>query len=269
MNPTTALIDRLKAEPAMSGLRRSLEVYYGDPWREGAMDALHARFIGAGDLAFDIGSHVGDHIGSFRRLGARVVAVEPHPLCVRAIRSIYPADPQVALVQAACGAERGKNRLHVNSVNPTVSTVSTSFIHRADGAAGWESEVWDSEIEVESVTLDALVADHGVPSFVKIDVEGHEDAVLAGLSAPLPALSFEFTTINRDVALDCLDRLTSLGPYRFDVSLGDSQVMTFNSWISKDDMARHIRALPQAANSGDIFCISHIQPVAPGGTEPT
>ena len=33
-----------------------------------------------GDLAFDIGSHVGDRISSFRRLGARVVALEPQQL---------------------------------------------------------------------------------------------------------------------------------------------------------------------------------------------
>ncbi len=75
-------------------LRRSLDVYYGDPARDAAMDALYARFVRAGDLAFDIGSHVGDRIGAFRRLGARVVALEPQPLCARAIRAIYAGDEQ-------------------------------------------------------------------------------------------------------------------------------------------------------------------------------
>ena len=75
---------RLRADPAFAPLRRSLDVYYGDPARDAAMDALYARFVRAGDLAFDIGAHVGDRIGSFRRLGARVVALEPQPLCARA-----------------------------------------------------------------------------------------------------------------------------------------------------------------------------------------
>jgi hypothetical protein len=48
--------------------------------------------------------------------------------------------------------------------------------------------------------------------------------VLAGLTRPLPALSFEFTTIQRDVAEACLDRLAALGPYRFNVALGESQI---------------------------------------------
>jgi hypothetical protein len=60
-----------------------------------------------------------------------------------------------------------------------------------------------------------------VPNFSKIDVEGHELAVLEGLSNPLPALSFEFTTIQRPLALACLNRLGTLGAYEFNVSLGE------------------------------------------------
>jgi len=145
--------------------------------------------------------------------------------------------------------------LKINSANPTVSTASADFVSAADGAGGWESQVWDATIEVPCTTLDALVSEHGQPAFAKVDVEGFEATVLAGLSRPLPALSFEFTTIQRDVALACLDRLATLGSYGFDVALGESQVLTFNRWISGDAMAAHIAALPHAANSGDVYCV--------------
>jgi FkbM family methyltransferase len=164
-------------------------------------------------------------------------------------------NPHVTLIEAACGAQPGKLTLRINSANPTVSTASADFICAADGAGGWEGQVWDNEIEVACTTLDALVAEHGAPAFAKIDVEGFEDTVLAGLSRPVLALSFEFTTIQRDVALRCLDRLTSLGPYGFNVVLGESQVLTFNRWTSKAEMAAHIAGLPHAANSGDVYCV--------------
>ena len=48
-----------------------------------------ATFLNPGDLAFDIGSHVGDRVGAFRRAGARVVALEPQPDCARVVRQIY------------------------------------------------------------------------------------------------------------------------------------------------------------------------------------
>lgn len=250
-----AAVSKLRADSAFASLRRSLDVYYGDAPRDAAMDALYGRFVKAGQLAFDIGSHVGDRIGSFRRLGARVVALEPQPLCVRAIRSIYEGDSDVTLVEAACGASPGTLTLQINSANPTVSTASSDFIRAADGAGGWEGQVWDRTIEVPSTTLDTLVAEHGSPAFAKIDVEGFEDTVLAGLNRPLPKLSFEFTTIQRDVAQRCLDRLASLGNYGFDIALGESQVLTFDKWISKTDMAHHIATLPHEANSGDVYCV--------------
>jgi hypothetical protein len=49
--------------------------------------------------------------------------------------------------------------------------------------------------------------------------------------------------------------LATLGSYGFDVALGESQVLTFNRWISGDAMAAHIAALPHAANSGDVYCV--------------
>jgi hypothetical protein len=59
-------------------------------------------------------------------------------------------------------------------------------------------------------TLDELISAHGSPAFCKIDVEGYEAEVLAALSQPIAALSFEFTPEVRAVALECVDRLSRI-----------------------------------------------------------
>jgi FkbM family methyltransferase len=250
------IIAQLRADPALANLRRSLDVYYGDAARDEGMDALYRRFLKAGDLAFDIGSHVGDRIGSFRRLGVRVVALEPQPDCARVIGAIYRGDAGVTLLPSACGERPGRLTLHVNSSNPTVTTASRDFVRAADGSAGWEGQSWDRALEVPVTTLDALIAQYGRPAFAKIDVEGFEADVLRGLSRPLDALSFEFTTIQREVALACLDRLEQLGPHRYDVALGESQSLRFGRWIALDEMREFLRTVPYDANSGDVYAVA-------------
>src|SRR5215470_5039090 len=89
-----AMIDAWRT---LRGIVRSLRIYYGDGERRSAMHRLNRRFIRPGDLVFDIGAHVGDRIAAFRRLGARVVAVEPQPALVRILRLLYGRDPSITI----------------------------------------------------------------------------------------------------------------------------------------------------------------------------
>ena len=217
------------------------------------MDRLYAHFVKPGDLVFDVGSHVGDRIAAFRRLGCRVVACEPQPALVKTLRLIYGRDANVTIEPVAVGAAAGEIELAINIDNPTVSTASRDFVKASQGAPGWQGQVWGKRVRVAMTTLDALIARHGTPVFIKIDVEGFEAEALAGLTQPVPALSFEFTTIQRDVAQACLKRCAALGYVRYNAALGESQRLVHADWQSAEAIARWVDGLPVEANSGDVY----------------
>jgi FkbM family methyltransferase len=237
------------------GVLRSLRIYYLDRKRSAAMVSLYGAFVKSGDLVFDVGAHVGNRIAAFRNLGARVIAVEPQPAIVKVLRLLYGRDRAVAIELQAVGRSAGTVNLELNLANPTVSTASRAFVQAADGAPGWEGQAWTRTIRVPVTTLDALIARHGMPVFIKIDVEGFEAEALAGLTRAVPALSFEFTTIARDVAAACIERCCALGYSRYNAALGESQTFVHPGWRSGREIAAWLESLPDAANSGDIYAM--------------
>jgi len=240
-------------DASLTAISRSLDVYYRDHARTARMDQLNAQFVRPGALAFDIGAHVGDRTASFLRLGARVIALEPQPKVFRALRLLHGRTPEARLLQQAVGAQAGEMRMFVNTANPTVSTASHALVTAARGAHGWSDQIWDERLTVPVTTFDQLIADHGTPEFAKIDVEGHELDVLLGLSSPIPTLSFEVTMLQRSIGADCIDRLHALAPHQFNLSLGEDHALRHPDWLDAGAMKQALAALPDAANSGDVY----------------
>jgi FkbM family methyltransferase len=235
------------------GIIRSLRIYYGDGSRAVAMDRLYGGFVRRGDRVFDIGAHVGDRVASFRRLGARIVAVEPQLALVMVLKLFYGRSADVAIEAVAVGRRVGTTSMLINADNPTVSTVSPEFVSAARDAPGWETQRWIKAVPVPVTTLDALIDKYGAPAFIKIDVEGFEEEVLQGLTHVVKALSFEFTIIQRDVALACIERCIALGYTRFNAALGESQTFVNADWVGGEEIGRWLTGLPHAVNSGDIY----------------
>ena len=129
-----------------AGSLRSLRIYYGDAAaRAAAMDGLYCRFVKPGDLVFDIGAHVGDRIAAFRRLGARVVAVEPQPaLAQHAAADLRPRSQRRRSSAAAVGRRVGIGRSRPQCRQSDRLDRVDGFHSRSRGMrAGWQGQAWD------------------------------------------------------------------------------------------------------------------------------
>jgi FkbM family methyltransferase len=232
------------------GLARSLAIYHLIPRRQRSLRALYGQFAAASDLAFDIGAHVGNRTRALARLGCRVVAVEPQPAMAAALRVVVGRLPGVEIVEAAVSDRIGRAQLAVSERTPTVSTLAADWREARRHERGFDRVDWNVSLDVETTTLDALIARFGVPVFVKLDIEGGEAAALAGLSQPIRTVSFEFLPQALDAVRACGTRLMALGRYRFNWTPAESHRLASSSWLPLGDVLRQLESVER---HGDVY----------------
>ncbi|MBR8838399.1 MAG: FkbM family methyltransferase [Stigonema ocellatum SAG 48.90 = DSM 106950] len=241
------------------GILRSLLMYYGIPFRIRQLSSFYSLFVQPGDLCFDIGAHVGNHLLALSRLGAHVVGIEPQPHCMHLLKRWYGDHSQITLVEQAVGAVPGTQTLLVSQRTPTVTTLSRDWMQAVQQVDSFAHVRWDTTLPVSVTTLDSLITQYGKPAFCKIDVEGNELEVLRGLSQPIRALSFEYTPSAINIAIACIEQLNNLGPYEFNwkpSQFGESYRLQSEHWLNTDEMTTLLKSLPVNANSGDVYARS-------------
>lgn len=234
------------------GISRSLLIYYGQPWQRRKLQRFYRSVVRPGDLAFDIGAHVGSRSRTLLSLGASVVAVEPQSDFANLIRRRLRHE-RLTLLHKAVGRHPGVADLHVSSRHPTVTTSSPSWISYVSDSQGFEKVAWDRLERVEMTTLDEMISAYGLPAFCKIDVEGSEADILRGLSHAIPMIAFEYLPAAMSVALEALEEVRRLGHYQFNRTIGEDHHFIHHAWLTAEQMAEELSKLQGSTRSGDIY----------------
>lgn len=153
--------------------------------------AFVLHFLRKGDLFFDVGANSGSYtILACAAVGARGVAFEPVPSAYRRLLGnvrINNMTTRVECVEKCVGAKTGV--VEFTADRDTTNQVLT------------EGDVSMNTITVHQTTLDAETT-RGIPTLMKIDVEGYEAEVLAGAENLLqrPELKAAIVEMNPDDA---------------------------------------------------------------------
>jgi FkbM family methyltransferase len=145
---------------------------------ESSVQEALVRHLPRGGVVYDIGANLGFFsLVAARLVGAaegRVYAFEPAPENAEAIRRNAELNllPNIEVIASAVSSEAGTARLQI------VDDQSWSRLEEFG-----EHPDTERVLEVETVSIDGLVGDGGLPppALVKIDVEGAELAVLEGM----------------------------------------------------------------------------------------
>ena len=146
--------------------------FWGQYWFFGEWELREvAHLAQAPGLTLDVGANAGYYSYALKRLRKRVVSFEPDQIYQSRLRALLGSDARIEQVALSDGPGTGLMRVpHLSGAyGGTLGSLSDQAVPDKNISTSYE---------VELRTLDSYRFDD--VSFIKIDVEGHEEAVLAG-----------------------------------------------------------------------------------------
>lgn len=145
-------------------------------------------------LIFDLGAHSGIDTAHYLSRGFKVVAVEANPQLARKLKR-RGADGRLIIEARALSSSANPISLHLpvqltSDVWGTTSPQQAKMLH--------EVGVVTHEIQVPTVSLETLIQTHGVPYYIKCDIEGSDTEfleMLADCASQPETISFELTQV--------------------------------------------------------------------------
>jgi FkbM family methyltransferase len=128
------------------------------------------------DLIYDVGLHTGQDTAFYLKKGFRVIAIEANPLLAQHAQLRFAdacAEGRLRVLSVGVGTETGRFPFYINSLHAEWSSFDQEL-----GSRGCDLEV----IDVDVVKLEEIVAEYGVPYYLKIDIEGSDMAALGSIA---------------------------------------------------------------------------------------
>jgi FkbM family methyltransferase len=177
-----------------------------DGFWESWLTLFFARTIREGMVVIDVGANFGYYtllFGAMVGQSGRVIAIEPSPNTVRFLRKTVELNglsTHTQIFENAADAKAGETvRLYVNALDPKNDTVVNSAL--------------PGSVIVSTITIDDICADFKKVDMIKIDAEGAEERIVAGMSQTIerfsPTVVLEFNAARYKDARGFLDQLMS------------------------------------------------------------
>ena len=224
------------------------------PGRYRAMRTLYGSLLSAGDLCFDLGSHIGNRVDVLTSLTCRVVAVEPQPFLASYLRRRFAGNPAVIVDGRAVSQVSGQATLHWSPRYLTVSSLASDWVDSLQAVRRHSISFTESQT-VATTTIGELIETYGTPRYCKIDIEGVDAAVVCSLRVPIDVVSFEHLPHRFDATAASLAALGALGDYRYNYFVRESHRFRMPEPVPARELLRELRGPSHRGWSCDVFAL--------------
>jgi len=170
-------------------------------------------------LIYDVGGHKGEDTDFYLRKGFKVVTVEANPVLAEKLRErfqSYLSNGSLVLIDAAIAENSGEIDFYINRALSIWGTIRPEWAERNAALVGSSAEL----IKVKSTSFSDVLNQHGIPYYLKIDIEGADLLCLESLvnKPDKPRfVSIESEKKSWNALLEEFDMFEKLGYSRFKI----------------------------------------------------
>jgi FkbM family methyltransferase len=128
------------------------------------------------DLIYDVGLHNGSDTAYYLHKGFRVVAIDANPVLAAAAQDRFKSEiahGRLTILNIGIAETEGTLSFWVNEANDTQSSFNEARAKRYGQC---------HEIRVPCIHLSSVMGKHGVPYYMKVDIEGYDHLCLRSLT---------------------------------------------------------------------------------------
>uniref|UniRef100_A0A6C0LN08 Methyltransferase FkbM domain-containing protein n=1 Tax=viral metagenome TaxID=1070528 RepID=A0A6C0LN08_9ZZZZ len=203
-------------------------------------------------MFFDIGANVGLWAEANIHATDKIIAVEASPITFMKLVNNVKNSNIVCINFAACNND-GKDITFYQGDADTLSTVNEDWF--LDPESRFHNHP-HFPIICKTITLDALIAEFGIPDLIKIDVEAGEYECISSLTQKVNLLCFEWASEVNAITFKCLDYLLTIGFTEFYLQNGDAYTFRPKSedFYSIDTVKLHLMNSVIRLDMGMVWC---------------
>lgn len=171
------------------------------------------------NLIYDVGMHVGKDTGFYLRKGFRVVAIEANPDTAARVTNTFKteiAEGRLTIINKAVAETAGTMDLYTYG---DLSETNTLFPDAEEQIMKFGRPT--GKVTVQTSPITDIMREHGVPYYLKIDIEGADLICLKSIAAsPFRPryISVESNPESEDMSFELLSTLWNIGYKGFKIS---------------------------------------------------
>ena len=219
-------------------------------------------------LYFDIGANIGEYAKKLflTKNVDKVICVEANPNIIQTLKNnLSSYSHKIEIINRAVSSVKENVEFYICSQIDVISTCDldwkdkSRFSKSTNPNSKWAltDSAWD-KIEIETISIDKLVEIYGIPTEIKIDVEGYELNVIKSMKTFYNCLlSFEWAEEKLLEMIETIEYLYKLGYRDFNIQFEDKYDYSPIDFLNKVDFINLLNescVIYRFEKWGMIFC---------------